>query len=71
MDLLLPEFAQWFLIFVAITAIIFLGALLHLLLVNKSRPSNDKILWVLIILFVPVLGPILYFIAGRQRAAAG
>jgi len=29
--------------------------------------GNDKIMWVLIILFLPFLGSVLYFLIGRDR----
>ena len=35
-------------------------------LVNKFKGKN-KILWILIILFLPVLGAILYLIIGRKQ----
>lgn len=30
-------------------------------------PGNEKILWVLIILFLPFLGSVLYFLIGRNK----
>ncbi len=34
----------------------------------KSEFSgNDKVIWVIVILFFPVVGPILYFIIGRKQ----
>ncbi len=29
--------------------------------------GNDKVMWVLIIIFLPFLGSILYFLIGRER----
>ncbi|MFL1011786.1 PLD nuclease N-terminal domain-containing protein [Flavisericum labens] len=29
--------------------------------------SNDKMIWVLVVLFLPFFGPILYFIIGRPK----
>jgi len=29
--------------------------------------GNDKVIWVIVILFFPVVGPILYFIIGRGQ----
>jgi hypothetical protein len=31
--------------------------------------SSDKILWMLIVLLLPLLGPILYFLLGRGTTA--
>lgn len=35
-------------------------------LTNEFR-GNDKIMWVLIIIFLPFLGSVLYFLVGRDR----
>lgn len=35
-------------------------------LTNEFR-GNDKILWVLVIIFLPFLGSVLYFLIGRDR----
>lgn len=29
--------------------------------------GQDKLIWILVIIFLPVLGPILYFIIGRKQ----
>jgi hypothetical protein len=33
---------------------------------STSLGSTEKIVWVLVIIFVPCLGPILYFFVGRK-----
>lgn len=35
--------------------------------ITSEFQGNDKIMWVLIILFLPFLGSILYFLIGRDR----
>lgn len=35
-------------------------------LVNSSRPNEEKILWVVIILLLPLLGLILYYLIGKK-----
>ena len=40
-----------------------LTALVHCI---KHRPDKDKMMWVLIIIFVPLFGMILYFTIGKQ-----
>jgi len=35
-------------------------------LMNEFK-GNDKIMWVLIIIFLPFLGSLLYFLVGRSR----
>ena len=36
-------------------------------LVRIELDSSQKLLWILIILFLPILGSILYFLMGRNR----
>ena len=33
--------------------------------------GNDKLIWILVIIFVPFLGPILYFLIGRKQRITG
>jgi Phospholipase_D-nuclease N-terminal len=35
---------------------------------NKSLSGNEKILWVVVVILLPCLGPILYFFIGRKKA---
>ena len=44
---------------------LFLAALIRLLL-TKYMDSNTKLIWTLIILLVPTIGPILFFAMGRK-----
>lgn len=30
-------------------------------------PASEKLIWVLVILFLPILGSLLYFLIGRDR----
>ncbi|MNT76309.1 Negative regulatory protein YxlE [compost metagenome] len=51
---------------IAIQAILVIIALIDL---SKTEKTNGpKWIWVLIILFLEVLGPILYFIIGRKQS---
>ena len=48
-------------------------ALLVAALYDLTRPGrrvkgDNKVVWVVIIVFVQMLGPILYFLAGREEA---
>jgi hypothetical protein len=38
---------------------------------NKGLKDTEKLLWVLLIVFLAFLGPILYFFIGRPKAAPG
>lgn len=43
-------------------------ALVHMF--RSNMQGQDRLTWVLLVLFMPVLGSILYFVTGRKRAAA-
>jgi pilus assembly protein TadC len=34
---------------------------------RNSFNGNDKLVWILVLLFVPLLGPFLYFFIGRKK----
>jgi hypothetical protein len=38
---------------------------------NKKLGDGEKIAWVLVILFVPVLGALIYFFVAKDREGAG
>jgi len=46
---------------------IFLPILALVDIVKNEFTGNNKIIWVLIVLLAPILGPILYFIMGSQH----
>ncbi|KYG71746.1 phospholipase D-like protein [Roseivirga ehrenbergii] len=55
-------------LFVLIPVVLWITALVDCL---KSNFSGDsKIIWVLVIIFLPVLGSILYFLIGRNQKIA-
>ena len=37
---------------------------------NKGLPDGEKIVWVLVIIFLPFIGSILYFFIGRPKGRA-
>lgn len=48
-----------------------IGILLPLLaLVDALRSSNDKLIWVIVILFLNVIGALLYLVIGRNQRMA-
>jgi len=57
--LLLTLFIIFFIILLPIFALISV-------LMNDFR-GNDKLMWVVIIIFLPFLGSVLYFLIGRDR----
>ncbi|MBJ2173141.1 PLDc_N domain-containing protein [Aureibaculum sp. A20] len=36
-------------------------------ILKSSFKKNDKIVWILVVLFLPILGTIFYFIVGRNQ----
>ena len=48
--------------------VIFVFPLIALINVFMNRfPGNDKITWVIVIIFLPFFGSLLYFLIGRRR----
>ncbi|MDP4163257.1 MAG: PLD nuclease N-terminal domain-containing protein [Bacillota bacterium] len=50
---------------IIIQLILFIVSLVDLIRIEKTR--GPKILWVFVILFVNIIGPILYFVVGRRN----
>ncbi|MEO1051952.1 MAG: PLD nuclease N-terminal domain-containing protein [Bacteroidota bacterium] len=60
-------FIQWsFLLLIPITFILYLAALISILR-NKFESATDKLIWVIVVIFLPFLGSILYFSIGRKQ----
>ncbi|HEX8039789.1 MAG TPA: PLD nuclease N-terminal domain-containing protein [Chryseosolibacter sp.] len=36
-------------------------------IVNSSKDTEKKVLWIIAVVFLPVLGPILYYVMGKNR----
>jgi hypothetical protein len=47
--------------------IILLPLMALISVLTNEFQGNDKIMWVLIIIFLPFLGSVLYFLIGRDR----
>jgi len=67
MELLTPSFGLIFwTLFSLVWFLLWLAALVHILRYG-FKSQNEKLTWVVIILFVPFLGPTLYFLMGRKN----
>jgi len=55
-----------YLLFLLSSLILFLIAVIDVLK-NRFETATDKLIWFLVILFVPLIGPILYFTIGRKQ----
>ena len=53
------------LILLLIPVALWVAAILSLL--KSNQDSTNKLIWALVILFVPFLGPLLYLIVGRKQ----
>jgi hypothetical protein len=58
-----PEFVLLFIIFMPLILIIW--ALVDVL--KSEFTGNNKIVWALVVIFLPLLGPLLYFGIGRNQ----
>jgi ABC-type lipoprotein release transport system permease subunit len=47
-------------------AIFWLWMLIHAI-TNKGLRDGEKVLWVVVVIFLPCLGPLLYFFIGRPK----
>jgi len=47
--------------------IVLLPVLALVSVLMNDFPSGEKLIWVLVIIFLPILGSILYFLIGRNR----
>ena len=68
--ILISDFFLWggvpfILLFIGFIIILPLIALIDIL-VSEFR-GNNKLIWVLMVLFLPVMGTIFYFLIGRQQ----
>jgi hypothetical protein len=48
-------------------AVCFLWVIALIDILRSDFRGNDKVIWVLVVIFFPFLGSILYFIVGRSR----
>lgn len=68
----MPGGAEWIVI-LAVLGLIGLLPLIALIDIirNEFRGSNDKVIWVIVVLFIPFLGSLLYFLIGRNQRVMG
>lgn len=66
MNPLVPEFSEVILQVLSWGYVLLVAATLYLLLTNPRPKTEDKILWLLAILLVPIIGLISYFVVIRR-----
>lgn len=73
MDIFVPAFGGFFIcvvLFGILTTVFWIWMLIDCLQ-NPSLQGSEKIVWVLVILFLHVLGALIYFFVGRSRGPVG
>jgi len=65
MELITPEYSLLSWTLIALTAFGFWFLALIDILRHRFGGNHEKLIWVLVVLFLPVLGSFLYFIIGR------
>ena len=66
MNLVEPSFGVIFwLIFPVLILILLLIAIIDIL--RHEFNGNNKTVWVIVVIFLPIIGPILYFTIGRNQ----
>ncbi|MGB4661085.1 MAG: PLD nuclease N-terminal domain-containing protein [Mobilitalea sp.] len=63
---ILSEYLVFLIPILVIELGLMITALIHVLKHSKFRFGN-KILWVVIVLFIQIIGPIAYFVFGREE----
>lgn len=67
MEILTPQWGLTFWVIIsALAVLLWLVALIDVLR-NSFAGENEKLIWILVILFAPLVGSILYFAIGRKR----
>jgi hypothetical protein len=46
--------------------VVIIDVLVIIDIARSNKDSEKKMLWVLVVFFLPVLGPILYYVIGRK-----
>ena len=67
MDLLLPNYALLY--WTILMLLFFIFSLVAIISITSAKNTDGvhKLMWVIVVLFVPFFGSLLYFIMGRKR----
>ena len=67
----MPGGSEWIFILIGLSLFVLVPLIALVdIIKNDFRGSNDKVVWVLLVLFVPVVGSVLYFLIGRTQRVA-
>ncbi|MGC6429534.1 MAG: PLD nuclease N-terminal domain-containing protein [Jejuia sp.] len=68
MEVLVSDFSLGLGLFQLSLLIIAIFPLVALISILKNEfPNNDKLIWILVTLFLPLIGALLYFLIGRKN----
>ena len=56
---------EMLLIMMLLFVVLFVSAIVSI--VNKKGPSNEYLIWLILVLFMPILGSFIYFMFGRPQ----
>ncbi|MCL5031492.1 MAG: PLD nuclease N-terminal domain-containing protein [Bacteroidetes bacterium] len=56
-------------LFVLLPTILWVAALVDIL--KSNFKGDNKLIWILVVVFLPIIGAVLYFIIGRNKKTAG
>jgi hypothetical protein len=62
----MPEWGLILWSILALAALVFWIIALVSILRNDFKGTNDKLIWILVVIFMPMIGSILYFTIGRK-----
>ena len=48
------------------TAIIIIDVIIVMDVLRSNKDNEKKLLWILAVIFLPILGPVLYYFMGRK-----
>lgn len=63
-----PGGAEWLLVFFALGILVAYFALIVQLWRRPNVPTNEKLLWTILIIMAPLLGVIIYALFGRRQS---
>lgn len=65
MEIVAPNLAPWLLALPLLSIVLFAIALIHLIRTRLRSPSI-KLFWLIVVLIIPIVGPVLYFLIGMK-----
>lgn len=67
MDLLVPDLSLMMILVIALAGFLLWAWAILSIIRNEFYGENEKLIWALLVIFVPFLGTLLYFTVGIKR----